>query len=134
MAANAISTMPRIADWMCPPLAMAADSRGPCLHTLSRIASRNRFSMLLPKMVPSARSAPSCPPNMATALMPVIISGREVMMASSSRPTQTPPRPVFSAMMSPYCDSFVPKKRMRMMQMAKYSQTKTDSFPQGVSK
>ncbi len=46
---------------------------------------------------------------MATELMPVISSGRDVTLAIRIRPIHALPRPVFSAITSPYFDNLIPE-------------------------
>jgi hypothetical protein len=80
-----------------------------------------RLNRQLPKKVPKAKSGS---PTKATELTPVASSGMDVINARNTRPTHIPPRPVFSAIASPYLASFVPANRIIARQMINFNQTK----------
>ncbi|MBA7572122.1 hypothetical protein ES708_13898 [subsurface metagenome] len=83
---------------------------------------RVRLKRQLPRRVPIAKSGR---PTKATELMPVTNSGTEVIAASRTRPIQSPLKPVFSAIASPYLASLVPAKRMMARQARYCSQIRT---------
>ncbi len=83
----------------------------------------NMLNMQLPKMLPAAMSGTSW----LMELMVVSSSGREVAAANSRVPMNMPPRPVRTAITSPYSDSLaaaatvtaaLPKKRSQTPIMA----------------
>lgn len=78
-------------------LGLTIEKRG-CFILESKKESINRLKMQLPKMSPAARFGDL---TMATALIPVINSGKEVTDAIKIRPTHALPIPVRSAILSP---------------------------------
>jgi hypothetical protein len=89
------------------------------------MAMMNKFIRFDPKRSPRVKSGF---PNMATELMPVASSGSEVIVARSTTPIQMRPSPVFSAMMSPYLDSFVPATSKIARQITNFIQTSAVSY------
>ena len=89
------------------------------------MAMMNKFIRFDPKRSPRVKSGF---PNMATELMPVANSGSEVIVARSNTPIQMRPSPVFSAMMSPYLDSFVPATSKIARQITNFTQTSAVSY------
>jgi hypothetical protein len=80
-----------------------------------------RLREQLPKRVPKAKSGK---PTTAAELTPVTNSGIEVIAARSTNPIHTRPKPVFSAIASPYRASFVPANRIIARHGANLNQTK----------
>ena len=119
-AAIAISSIPILADIICLELAWLKTGAG--RYMISNKAKIARLKRQLPKRSPKARSGSL---TKATALTPVTSSGMEVIAARSSRPIHILPRPVFSAIASPYRASLVPANRMIARQAANFNQTKT---------
>ena len=89
---------------------------------MSRRARLKRLKALAPKRFPTVKSGA---PTKVTALTPLKSSGNEVIMARRMSPIQTPPRPVFSAIISPYLATFLPEKKMIRMQKINLIQTKS---------
>jgi hypothetical protein len=84
-------------------------------------AKIERLNRQLPNKVPRPKSGS---PTKAAELIPVTSSGAEVMAARNIRPTHIPPKPVFSAIASPYRASFVPANKMMTRQARNFNQTK----------
>jgi len=87
---------------------------------ISSIARITRLNRQLPKRLPTAKSGSL---TRAAALTPVTNSGMEVTAARSTSPIHILPKPVFSAIASPYRASFVPANRMLARQAANFNQT-----------
>jgi len=104
IAARSITTP---ANSIC--LELAWFRTGPLRHKMSSKAMITRLKMQLPNSVPKPKSGS---PMSAAELTPVTASGIEVIIARSTRPTHILPKPVFSAIASPYRASFVPENRM----------------------
>jgi hypothetical protein len=118
-AARAISNIPIPTDSIWPRLALLRIGVPRC--STSSKARIRRLNRQLPKRVPKARSGSL---TRATALTPVASSGIEVTIAKSTRPIHSLPRPVFSAIASPYRASFVPANRMITRHRINFNQTK----------
>jgi len=88
---------------------------------MSSKAIIERLKKQLPRRVPKAKSGS---PTRAAELIPVTSSGIEVMAPRNIKPTQTLPRPVFSATASPYRASFVPENMIMATQERNFNQTK----------
>jgi len=114
-----ISSMPRPAGITCLGLAwLKIDAGRYMISTKAKIA---RLKIQLPRRSPRARSGSL---TKAAELTAETSSGTEVMAASSTRPIHIPPRPVFSAMASPYRANLVPAKKMIAKQAVNFNQTK----------
>src|SRR3989338_717844 len=74
----------------------------------------------LPIISPSAILGVSA---IATELMPVISSGRDVTLAMRMSPIHALPSPVFSAIISPYLESLMPQKTITAEQKINSSHT-----------
>ena len=79
------------------------------IRKISIKAIMARLKTQLPIISPSAISGA---PTMATELMPVISSGRDVTLAIKIRPIHALPSPDFSAITSPYFDNLIPEKTL----------------------
>ncbi len=90
------SMTPNAAERMCPRLAVTNTDVRPCI--MSSMTMINRLKTQLPRTSPTAMFGASAT---VTELTPVASSGRDVTLASRTRPTHVPPSPVFSAMASP---------------------------------
>jgi len=55
--------------------------------------------------------------------IPVKIYGRLVVTATNTTPIHSPPKPVFSAMTSPYLATRLPLKKIIIVQIANFNQT-----------
>jgi hypothetical protein len=89
------------------------------------MAIMTKFIKFDPKRSPRVKSGF---PTKATELMPVASSGKEVIAARRTTPTQIRPSPVFPAMASPYLESFVPATSITARQIANFTQTKVNSY------
>jgi len=118
MAVKPISKIPAIDDLICPILASLRTGVRRC--TTSTTARIRRLKMQLPIRVPIARSGTL---TRATALIPVVSSGMEVIKARSTKPIHSLPKPVLSAITSPYRASLVPANRMMARQTTNFTQT-----------
>ena len=119
-AATTVSSMPILADIICLELAWL--KIGPGRYKISSKAKIARLNIQLPKRSPTARSGSL---TKATELTPVTSSGTEVITARSTRPIHILPKPVFSAIASPYRASLVPANRMITRHRVNFNQTKT---------
>lgn len=97
-----ISRIPKLAESTCAWW-MREDKGVP--PPTSRNERMSRLNRQLPKMSPAAKSGRR---KIAVALAPLTSSGRDVIEAIRMMPTQVPPSPDFSAITSPYRDSFTP--------------------------
>jgi len=91
-----------------------------------RISSKARIERLnkqLPKRVPKAKSGEEGLTK-ATELILVTSSGIVVIAAMSTSPIHIRPKPVFSAIASPYRASFVPANRMMARHRTNLNQIK----------
>jgi hypothetical protein len=88
-----------------------------------RISSKAIIARLreqLPRMVPKAKSAE---PTKPAELAPVTNSGIEVIAARSTNPIHTRPRPVFSAIASPYRANLIPANKIMARHRTNLTQT-----------
>ena len=76
---------------------MSADYESLFRQYISNTTIIKRLNILLPKTSPAARLGAF---KLATALIPVPNSGKEVAVANNTTPTKDLPNPVFSAMTS----------------------------------
>jgi hypothetical protein len=107
------------ADLTCLGLAQLKIGAG--RYRISKKPNMTRLNRQLPKRSPKARSGSL---TKADALTAVTNSGIEVMTARSTRPIHILPKPVFSAIASPYRASLVPANRMIIKQAVNFNQTK----------
>ncbi len=70
---------------------------GPLRHIMSAIAMISRFTILLPKAAPAAKSGAFAS---VIELIPVASSGKEVAVANKTIPTNVCPRPILIAIVS----------------------------------
>jgi len=108
-AAIVISNIPQPADAVC--LGLASVKTGVERWRISSKARIERLNMQLPKRVPKAKSGEGGLTK-ATELTLVTSSGIVVMAAMSTSPIHIRPKPVFSAIASPYRANFVPANRI----------------------
>jgi hypothetical protein len=90
-----IIAIPSIATIMGPRETEA--SIGPLGHITSAIAIIKRFTILLPKAAPAAKSGALAS---VIELMPVASSGKEVAVANKTIPTNVCPRPILVAILA----------------------------------
>jgi hypothetical protein len=114
-----MSKIPHPADIMCLGLAwLKTGVRGWRTSIKARI---ERLKQQLPTSVPKAKSGEA---TKAAELTPVTSSGIVVMAARSTRPIHIRPKPVFSAIASPYRAKFVPENKMIATHRTNLSQIK----------
>ena len=118
-AAIKISNMPIPAEAICLELAWLKIGAG--RYKTSNKARIARLNMQLPKSVPRAKSGS---PTRAAELTPVTNSGMEVTIATSTKPIHILPKPVFSAIASPYRARCVPANKMMTKHRRNFTQTK----------
>jgi len=121
-AAMAMSSAPQPPVMIC--LGLATDKTGVREWRMSSKARMERLKQQLPRRVPKARSGEW---TSATELTEVTSSGMVVINAIRSTPIHIRPRPVFSAITSPYRASFVPANRITAKQTANSNQIKNRS-------
>jgi len=120
-AAIAISNMPKPTDAVC--LGLASVKTGVWAWRISSKARIERLNKQLPKRVPKAKSGEGGLTK-ATELTLVTSSGMVVIAAMSISPIHIRPKPVFSAIASPYRASFVPENKMTARHRTNFNQTK----------
>jgi hypothetical protein len=86
-------------------------SIGPLGHITSAIAIIKRFTMLLPKAAPAAKSGAL---ESVIELMPVASSGKEVAVANKTIPTNVWPRPSLVAILLEESTRYLEDRRINI--------------------
>ena len=84
---------------------------GPLGHITSAIAIIKRFTILLPKAAPAAKSGALAS---VIELMPVASSGKEVAVANNTIPTNVCPSPIFVAILSEELTRYLEDRRINI--------------------